>query len=86
MSCRKKRRSWRRRRFLGRVVRVKTAKMSKGVLVRFDGATGHKEEPVDFKAILEGKKPDIVMQADDIVFIPGSAGKEGGVRFRRSRS
>jgi polysaccharide export outer membrane protein len=52
-----------------------TAKMSAGILVRFDQAGGRQELPVDFKAILEGRQPDLSVQANDIVFIPGSSAK-----------
>ncbi|MEZ5317453.1 MAG: polysaccharide biosynthesis/export family protein [Vicinamibacterales bacterium] len=54
---------------------MRTAKLSKGVLVRSD-AEGHREEvPVDFKAILEGRQADITMRANDVLFIPGSTAK-----------
>lgn len=58
---------------------LKTAKISKGVLVRFDRNGGREELPVDFKAILEGRKPDLPVQANDILFIPGSTAKTLGL-------
>lgn len=53
----------------------KTAKMSKGMLVRYNQNGGRQEQPVDFKAILEGKKPDFQVLPKDIIFIPGSSAK-----------
>ncbi len=49
-----------------------TAKMAKGILVRYDSAGKRVERPVDFSAIIKGKAPDFRVLADDIVFIPGS--------------
>ena len=57
---------------------LKTAKMSKGFLVRFDKDGSRKELPVDFDAILRGRKPDVQVEPNDIVFIPGSAAKTFG--------
>jgi len=57
---------------------LKTAKMSKGRIIRF-GKNGAQEElAMDFKAILKGKKPDITINPDDIIFIPGSVTKTIG--------
>ncbi|MFN8062096.1 MAG: polysaccharide biosynthesis/export family protein [Vicinamibacterales bacterium] len=57
---------------------ARTAKVSKGMLVRSgkDGVEG--EEPFDFQAILRGRQPDKLLRADDIVFIPGSQAKTIG--------
>ena len=58
---------------------LRTAKMSAGILVRFTAADGTREEiKVDFKAILEGRQPDIDVRPNDIVFIPGSGAKTLG--------
>lgn len=54
---------------------LRTAKMSAGILVRKNAAGERQELPVDFKAILDGRQPDELIQADDIVFIPGSSVK-----------
>jgi polysaccharide export outer membrane protein len=35
---------------------------------------------VDVKDVLGGKKPDVALQADDILFIPGSTGKRAALR------
>ncbi|MBN1571267.1 MAG: polysaccharide biosynthesis/export family protein [Acidobacteria bacterium] len=54
---------------------TKTAKMSKGMLMRYDQNGERQELATDFKAILEGKKPDFPLVANDIIFIPGSSAK-----------
>jgi polysaccharide export outer membrane protein len=52
----------------------KTADLGGAVLIRnTDG--GRQEIALDFKRILKGKDPDTVMQADDIIFVPGSTMK-----------
>ncbi len=38
------------------------------------------ELPVDVKSLLAGKKQDVSLQADDILFIPGSTGKKAALR------
>lgn len=38
------------------------------------------ELPVDVKDALNGKKPDVPMQGQDILFIPGSTGKKAALR------
>jgi polysaccharide biosynthesis/export protein len=43
-------------------------------------ADQREELPVDVKGVLRGKKPDVTMQADDILFIPGSTGKKAALR------
>jgi hypothetical protein len=35
---------------------------------------------VDVKSILAGKKRDVSLQGDDILFIPGSTGKKAALR------
>ncbi len=57
---------------------TKTAKMSKGFLVRYDQAGTRQEMAVDFAAILKGKEPDFPVMPNDILFIPGSNAKELG--------
>lgn len=54
---------------------TKTAKTSKGILVRWNEEGVRQELPVDFEAILKGRKPDFPVAADDILFIPGSNAK-----------
>ena len=54
---------------------TKTAKLKKGIMVRYDGNGGRQEIPVNFKDIMEGKKSDFRVEPNDIVFIPGSTAK-----------
>jgi len=51
-----------------------TAKLSGAKLIH-KGPQGMAESPVHLKQILEAKAPDVPMQADDILFVPTSAGK-----------
>jgi len=53
---------------------TRTAKLGAARIIR-KGANGMTESPVQLKKILEAKAPDLTMQADDILFIPTSAGK-----------
>jgi len=57
----------------------KTAKLSKGVLVRLNEAGQRQEIPLDFGAIFKGKKPDFPIKPNDIIFIPGSQVKTIGM-------
>ena len=51
-----------------------TASLDEAVLIRnTDG--GRQEIALDFKRILSGKDPDAAMQANDIIFVPGSTFK-----------
>jgi polysaccharide export outer membrane protein len=43
-------------------------------------ADQRKEMPVDVKDVLTGKKTDVPMQGEDILFIPGSTGKKVALR------
>jgi polysaccharide biosynthesis/export protein len=54
-----------------------TAKRDQTVIIRNDpqAPDGRKQIPVNLKAILGGKSPDTVLQAEDILFIPDSGGK-----------
>ena len=52
--------------------------MKDGVLVRYDGQGGREELAVNFSDIIQGKKPDFLVMADDIIFIPGSTFKTIG--------
>ena len=54
-----------------------TAMRKQTVIIRSDpqAQDGRKQIPVDLKAILQGKSPDPVLQAEDILFVPDSTGK-----------
>jgi polysaccharide biosynthesis/export protein len=49
-----------------------SAKLSKGILVRFDEQGRRQEIKVDYAAILSGRQEDFTIQPHDIIFIPGS--------------
>jgi len=49
-----------------------TAKLSDGMLVRYDALGNREELNVDYQAILEGRQEDFAIQPYDIIFIPGS--------------
>jgi polysaccharide export outer membrane protein len=57
---------------------MKTAKSSKGILVRYNEAGQRSEMPLDVQAIITGKSPDMFVQANDVIFIPGSTMKSLG--------
>jgi polysaccharide export outer membrane protein len=54
------------------------AKKSKAMIIRKDpkAPNGRDEINLDLKGILTGKSPDPILQADDILFVPGSGGKK----------
>lgn len=54
---------------------TRTAKLGATRIIR-KGPNGISETPVALKKILEAKAPDLPMQADDILFVPTSAGKD----------
>jgi len=57
---------------------MKTAKTSKGVLLRYNEAGQRSEVPLDVQAVLKGTSPDVFVQANDVIFIPGSTAKSLG--------
>jgi protein involved in polysaccharide export with SLBB domain len=57
---------------------LRTAKMSKGMVVRHEGNGSRVEKKVDFAAILKGQQPDFEVRPNDIIFIPGSKAKTLG--------
>lgn len=48
------------------------AKLSEGMLVRYDAQGKRQELKTDYAAILEGRQADFPVQKNDIIFIPGS--------------
>jgi polysaccharide export outer membrane protein len=52
-----------------------TAKMSEGLLVRYDETGARTELKMDWGAIIRGKQPDFPIRPNDIIFVPGSAVK-----------
>ena len=61
-----------------------TAKVSEGVLIRSDQTGERHEIKVDFKKVLEGKQEDILVQPNDVIFIPGSIIKTIGEGYIRA--
>ena len=57
----------------------KTAKLNGSKILRHTG-TGVVETPIQLKKILQAKKTDEALYADDILFVPGSAGKTAAYR------
>jgi polysaccharide export outer membrane protein len=58
---------------------MRTAKLSEGMIVRYKENGEREELPVNFADILEGKREDIVVRNNDIIFIPGSKFKSFGL-------
>jgi polysaccharide biosynthesis/export protein len=58
----------------------KTAKLKDAIIIRRDAGGNRMEQKVDLKGVLEGKAPDVRLGANDILFVPGSVGKEAGLR------
>jgi polysaccharide export outer membrane protein len=58
-----------------------TADTRHGRILRLKRDADQREElAVDVKDVLTGKKPDVALQGDDILFIPGSTGKKAALR------
>lgn len=62
---------------------MKTAKAGQGVLVRLVEDGTRRQIPVDLTAILQGRRPDIPIAPDDVIYIPGSAAKSIGASILR---
>jgi polysaccharide export outer membrane protein len=54
---------------------MRTAKANKGMLVRFDESGNRTEMALNFNDILKGRKPDMLISPNDVIFIPGSTFK-----------
>jgi len=57
---------------------MKTANSQKGLLVRYNEKGQRQEIAVNFDDIIKGRKPDFPIQANDVIFIPGSKSKTLG--------
>lgn len=57
----------------------KTAKLNGAKIIRQTSA-GMVETPIHLKKILQSKGPDVPLRADDILFVPNSAGKSAAYR------
>jgi len=59
----------------------RTADTRHARILRLTGNADHREETaVDLKGVLSGKKSDVALRGDDILFIPGSTGKKAALR------
>lgn len=58
----------------------RTAKMNGARIIRKGGPTGMTETRLELKKMLEAKVADVTLQADDILFVPISAGKVAATR------
>ena len=58
-----------------------TADTRHAKILRLKSEADQREEmPVDVKDVLKGKKPDVPLRGEDILFIPGSTGKKAALR------
>lgn len=57
-----------------------SAALNKAKLIRKTPAGGRQEIPLNLKDMLASKAPDVRIQAEDIIFVPGSAAKSAGKR------
>jgi polysaccharide export outer membrane protein len=57
-----------------------TAAMNKAKLIRRTPGGKPQEIPLDLKTMLASKSPDVQLQAEDILFVPGSAAKNASKR------
>jgi polysaccharide export outer membrane protein len=58
---------------------TRTAALNNARIIR-KTAGGMEETPIPLKKILAAKSPDIPMQAEDVLFVPGSASRSAAVR------
>jgi polysaccharide export outer membrane protein len=56
-----------------------TASLNKARLIR-KTSDGHQDIPLQLKEMLSAKTPDVQLQAEDIIFVPGSAAKSASRR------
>jgi polysaccharide export outer membrane protein len=57
---------------------MRTAKTNKGILVRFDDQGGRQEVALNIEDILKGRKSDLTVNPNDVIFVPGSTFKNIG--------
>ena len=58
---------------------TRVAAKDRGMIVRTDPNGNRKEIPVDLKKIMEGKSPEIALEARDVLFVPNSRAKSIGI-------
>ena len=57
---------------------IKTANSKKGVLMRYSVEGTREEIAINLDHIIKGKRPDVPIRPNDVVFIPGSTFKRIG--------
>jgi polysaccharide biosynthesis/export protein len=57
---------------------LRTAKKDKGLLIRHDENGQRQELALNVEDIFKGKKPDVEVRANDVIFLPGSTAKSIG--------
>ena len=58
----------------------KTASLKEAVIIRRDVAGNRVEEKGNLKQVLQGKSADAQLEANDILFVPGSVSKEAAIK------
>lgn len=59
---------------------VKAASQGKTVIIRQDPSGNRTEQRINLGRILKGKDPDVMLGANDILFVPGSMTKQSAIR------
>jgi polysaccharide export outer membrane protein len=57
---------------------TRTAKTAKGLVIRYDGNGARQEIALDLNAILKGKRQDMEIVPNDVIYVPGSSAKTLG--------
>lgn len=63
---------------------LKTAVRKNTVIIRRDAQGNRVEQKVDLGRVLKGQNPDVMLGANDILFVPGSASKAAALRTLES--
>ena len=63
---------------------LKTAVRKNSVIIRRDAKGNRLEQKVDLGRVLKGQNPDVMLGANDILFVPGSASKAAVIRTLES--
>jgi polysaccharide biosynthesis/export protein len=58
----------------------RTAAPKKASILRKSPKSGRIEIPVNLQSVLSGRAPDVVLQADDVLFVPDNIAKSAGMR------
>ena len=63
---------------------LRTAVRKNAVIIRRDAQGNRLEQKVDLGRVLKGQNPDVMLGANDILFVPGSASKAAALRTLES--